>query len=52
MKKSEAIDTAIISVIDNGNLDTGAMLNTLAVLFEERSSAMWSEKREADNAAY
>ena len=51
MKKSEAIDTAIISVIDNGNLDTGAMLNTLAVLFAERSSALWIEKRGADNAA-
>lgn len=51
MKKSEAIETAIISVIENDGLDTDILIETLAVLFEERSSALWSEKREVDNAA-
>ena len=50
MKKSEAIETAIISVIENDVLDADVLIETLAVLFEERSSALWSEKREVENA--
>jgi len=51
MKKREAIDTAIISVIDNGNLEADAMLNTLEVLFDMRGTAKRSEAQEAKNAA-
>ncbi len=46
MKKSEALELAIISVIDNNSLEAADMFEALDVLFDERRIAKWSEARE------
>ena len=51
MNKSEALELAIVSVIDNAGLDANEMIDVLEALFDELRTAKLIERREADNAA-
>ena len=48
MKRSEIYQRAIISVVDDKNLPPVAKLEIMRVLFEEESTALYCERKEAE----
>lgn len=48
MKKSEIYQRAIISVVDDKNLQPFAKLEIMRVLFEEENTALYCERKEAE----